>query len=105
MKLIAILLAFTDEPIERCIEIPDEQTRTVNEILNLAYNYGQNDIRPRDNCFSVSAGDVILYQNQHYLVLKYGFCELQVNDYEEYKNAGREIRRQLLFSYQLSKFP
>lgn len=66
MRVNAELRAFAEngEIKIRPIDIPDHaaQGKNTQELLDLAFYYGQNDFQPRE-FYSVSAGDVIVLEN------------------------------------------
>ena len=64
-----------DRPRLRPIWIPEGENPkgcTENELLELAFRYGQNEFQPR-KCPSVSVGDVIVVGNARYFVAPVGF--------------------------------
>lgn len=61
-------------------ELPDQPS--ADELLNLAFHYGQNDFQARDGCASVSVGDVIELPNgSAYRVAPVGFEQISEGVY------------------------
>jgi hypothetical protein len=50
------------------------------EILEKVFYYGQNDFQPQE-LPSVSAGDVIRFKDERFMVLSLGFRKLKENEY------------------------
>jgi hypothetical protein len=66
------MLAFGNGEI-RQVDIPDEKVSdNVDDMLELAFHYGQNDFQPK-NYPSVSVGDVVHYNGERYEVDMIGF--------------------------------
>lgn len=63
--VIGIMTKFYDATVERRIDIPEDEAvgASVNDILDLAFKYGQNEFQPRKVC-SISVGDVICVKEQ-----------------------------------------
>ena len=93
------MLAFGNEIRE--VDIPDEVClihgwdEDPNRVLDSVFYYGQNDFQPR-NQPSVSAGDVIRWKDNKYLVAGMGFKQLtdeQLNQYRALSTDDRFIGR------------
>lgn len=80
MKIKVELWAFENGKI-REVDIPDDGERKECEILNLVYHYGQNDIQPQQMP-SVSVADVILYNDNRYVVIGMGFHKMTEDEYQ-----------------------
>jgi hypothetical protein len=63
---------FKSVPTKRIVDIPENQTHTLWEILEQVFLNGQNEVQP-GNCPSVSVGDTIIYETDAYLILSKGF--------------------------------
>ena len=77
MKIKVHMFAFSEDKSRiREVEIPAvSKNRSVNDILDLTFRYGQNDFIPLPMP-SVSVGDVIEYKDKYHMVLPVGFKEL-----------------------------
>lgn len=88
------LLAFDSHERTRKVDIDIEDMeslQTTQDLLNLVYKLGQNDFQPKPMP-SVSAGDVINYQNKMYLVCNIGFEEVDEAFMKEYKELPQRDR-------------
>lgn len=94
------MLALMEESPLRPVNVPDEQlTGTMND-LDKVYLYGQNDFQPLQFC-SVSAGDVIHWNEKPYLVAAMGFQLLTLEQYVKYINTNH--RDQYMMRWDLEK--
>jgi hypothetical protein len=94
------MLAFANGEI-RNVEVPDEICLVegwkeiigdrVDNILGAVFHYGQNDFQPQNHP-SVSAGDVIRWNGEHYLVASVGFIKLTNEQMESYRSIERRER-------------
>lgn len=78
MKITSYQTAFHKEGAvkTRTIEIPDDEAEGLNnnQLLDLAFRYGQNDFQPIPNRYSVSVGDIVeLPDGSRYKVENIGF--------------------------------
>lgn len=96
------MLAFaTDKGEEvkvRKVDVPKEEWDGLNvdrhfldARLGLVYHYGQNDFQAK-RINSVSAGDVILFENEYYMVAPVGFRKLTTDEYTSYLEVERRDR-------------
>ena len=62
----------------RYVSVPSDElvNKSVPEILELVFHYGQNDFQPMQ-CPSVSVRDFVLYEDGVYVVSDFGFKELE----------------------------
>ena len=76
MKIEVEMLAFEDGKI-RVVEIPADEAKGASreDLLDLAFKYGQNDFQPQPIC-SVSVGDVIHLDGMSFRVEPCGFAEI-----------------------------
>lgn len=68
----------------REVEIPDNEITpktTINQVLSLAYHYGQNDFQPQNHP-SVSVGDVVRLKEDYYMVLGVGWKKLTESEFK-----------------------
>jgi hypothetical protein len=93
------MLAFGKPGEVRKVNVPDEALTRAKEdtdnILEAAFYYGQNDFQPQNHP-SVSAGDVIRWKEENYLVAGMGFKKLtdeQLNDYRSLDQNDKFIGR------------
>ena len=78
MKVYALLDGPEPEKVRRDIEIPDEDLhKEGSNMLNLAFQYGQNDFQPIKDRRSVSVGDIIVLPSGSFKVLPVGFQEVR----------------------------
>lgn len=87
MKFIVHMLAFhdytPDNEVLREVDVPDNEVATApsfDQILELVFEYGQNDHQPVPGRCSVSVGDVIEHCNNFFLVCVAGFCEITIRE-------------------------
>lgn len=96
MKYAVEMLAFYDEPnVLREVEVPEHMVRcsaSINDVLGLIFQFGQNDFQRRD-CCSISVGDVIRYGNRNFVVQPMGFAEISEEQVEELQRMPRVERR------------
>lgn len=64
----------------RKVTVPDEELTGTTKDLDRIYYWGQNDFQPDRKRVSVSAGDVIRFQGQRYLVKFLGYEKLKENE-------------------------
>jgi len=84
MKFNVHLTAFTDNGQIRQVEVPDHECKgDADSVLNRIYWHGQNESQPQ-KIRSVSAGDVIAYQNHLYLILLAGFLKISKKQLKEF---------------------
>jgi len=99
MKVVIVeMWAYQDGAI-REVRIPDEATGTLDNMLNAAFHYGQNDIQPVPDRCSVSVGDVIVLDDGRYLVAALGFKKLTAAEYEQHKSLTPLQRALGMFGY------
>lgn len=94
------MLAFGKDNEVRGVEVPDERLEghiniaddlNVAVVLDLVYHYGQNDFQPQKNP-SVSMADVIVYNDERYLVCGFGFRKLTQIEFDEFLKLPRVER-------------
>jgi len=97
MKAIAYMKAFSVEGTIREITVPDEEINEIEEIekmsiLDLIYRYGQNDFQHQE-CYSVSVGDVIFYNDKYIEVKSVGFEEITQEQFDkiEWQRYKKEL--------------
>ena len=85
----------------RHVEIPDyKDERDKQDILDLVFQYGQNDFQPQ-NIYSVSVGDVIELDDEYWMVAPLGFKEITKEKFDSLEgNASQnlELRKELFTS-------
>jgi len=62
-----------DVPLNEIVESNDTES-----ILEKIFYYGQNDIQPKP-AYSVSVGDIIIYEDEFYHVIPFGFSKVKPN--------------------------
>lgn len=79
MKIEVEMHAFEDGKI-RVVDIPADAAEGADaqDLLDLAFTYGQNDFQPQPIC-SVSVGDVIRLESKRYRVEPVGFVEIDAD--------------------------
>jgi hypothetical protein len=95
MKINVMMLAFGRDKEVREVDIPDERIQKhemVEEMLDLVYHYGQNDLQPKQ-CASVSVGDVIVYKEEKYLVCSTSFRKLTQIEFDQFLKLSPSDRR------------
>jgi hypothetical protein len=87
------MLTFGNPEEFRIVDVPPKEllNKTEKEVLELIFQYGQNDFQPQDHP-SVSVGDVIEYYNKYFAVSGVGFAEISEQEFEKNKNMTREER-------------
>ena len=79
------MYAFNDHKgVIRYVEIIEDVTtisKDISSILELVFYWGQNIHQPRE-CYSVSVGDVIAFNNKYYMILNCGFKEMNREEFE-----------------------
>jgi len=92
MKFNVHMTAFMNGEI-REVNVPDENLgEDIHSDLEEIFKFGQNDFQPiKDRC-SVSAGDVIDYNGQLYLILMAGFRKISAKQFEHYKSVDRHAK-------------
>lgn len=83
------MLAFGEPGEVRKVEIPENLDNVT--VLDSVFHYGQNDFQPQNHP-SVSAGDVIRYKGENYLVASVGFKKLTDEQLNEYRSLDRKDR-------------
>ncbi len=81
--------------IVRTVNVPDVKlTGETNKDLDLIFKYGQNDFQPIYGKCSVSAGDLIEYNGEFYLIEMIGFtktCNCGSGEKDEWFLDARDI--------------
>jgi len=99
------MLVYQPEYCVREVEVPDgllgkkdlaEGITWQEYILERIFYFGQNDVRNIPGICSVSAGDVIEYDNKYFLVRWAGYHEISEAQYLNYLEVEREQRCQLI---------
>jgi hypothetical protein len=97
MKINVLMLAFGRENEVREVEVPDEKAennQNIDVVLDLVYYYGQNDFQPQNHP-SVSMADVIVYNDEKYLVCYAGFRKLTEIEFDEFLKLPHSGRNNL----------
>jgi hypothetical protein len=89
------LMAFGDGKI-REVNVPDVTTNNIEEVLDLVYHYGQNEIQPL-LLPSVSVGDVIEAGDRLFVVKLSGFAEMTKEEFSKYEKVP--LRDRPLYHY------
>jgi len=85
------MLAFMNGEI-RLVDLPLLAGDKIEDTLDLIFEYGQNDVQPKEFC-SVSVGDVIeLTDGLYYLVDSIGFKLLTQEQFDEHRASPRRFR-------------
>lgn len=84
------MLAFGEPGEVRKVEIPHDKLDRIT-VLDFVFHYGQNDFQPQNHP-SVSAGDVIRYKGENYLVAGMGFRKLNDDQLEAYRSLDKHDR-------------
>lgn len=93
------MLAFGKPNEIRNVEVPDNLlTDNTENDLELIFHYGQNDFQNKPHP-SVSAGDIINYKNQKFVVAGIGFKIMSADEYEQYLSISQRDRHMLAFRY------
>ena len=74
----------------RVVDVPDVEITpktTIQEALELAFKYGQNDFQPLKHP-SVSVGDVVELKGKYYMVMSAGYEELTEG---QFKNVPDQV--------------
>jgi hypothetical protein len=87
------MLAFCDPGEVREVDVPNEElaNASLDEHLERIFYWGQNDFQPKQ-CPSVSCGDVIELNDEHWLVRPVGFHRLSNAEYQLYLSLERRDR-------------
>ncbi len=95
----------------RKVEIPEDEVITAleneedDELLELVFRYGQNDVQAVDGCYSVSVGDLVDLRGQGhgvYLVKGMGFKRISPMERVRIRaaaKAGRDGRLDILAEF------
>ena len=105
MKFNVLMLAFSfgKENEVREVEVPDERIKNnvnvaddanIAVVLDLVYHYGQNDVQPKQHP-SVSMADIIVYNDEKYLVCSAGFRRLTQIEFDEFLKLSHSDRNNL----------
>jgi len=89
------MCAFHEPIIIREVNVPDDHIKETNdeELLDIIYQYGQNDIQNVHGVCSVSVGDVIEIPFAGlYRVSSIGFKQMTPDEFEKYKLIPRRDR-------------
>lgn len=91
------MLAFGRPGEIRKVDVPDEAClvygweENPENILESVFYYGQNDFQPQEHP-SVSAGDVVRWKDENYLVAGMGFRKLTNEQLETYRSLDQNDR-------------
>jgi len=89
MKFNVFMLGFAKGEI-RIVDVPDEELNgNVNNDLELIFHYGQNDFQPISGKYSVSIGDVAVYNGDYYLVKATSWKKISSEELEERKEEAQ----------------
>jgi hypothetical protein len=92
------MLAFGKGEI-RPVDVPEDQVSNILENdLEIIFRYGQNDFQNLPFP-SVSAGDIIHYKEQKYLVAGIGFKKMSEAEYQNYLTMAQRDRSWLAYIY------
>lgn len=83
------MLAFGEPGEVRKVHIPDHSD--VAHIFDAVFYYGQNDFQPQNHP-SVSAGDVVRWNGENYLVATMGFRKLTEEQLNNYRSLDQSRR-------------
>lgn len=92
------MLAYAeDDTTVRTVTIPEPRMLPepvdVDHLLELIFEFGQNDFQPQPNCPSVSMGDVVeLNDGSFHLVAPFGFSKISPKDLARYRAIPRRDR-------------
>lgn len=87
----------------RPVNVPEDQINGILEDdLEMIFRYGQNDFQNLPFP-SVSAGDIIHYKDQKYLVVGVGFKKMEEAEYQNYLTLAQRERSWLAFVYRSEK--
>lgn len=92
------LLAFGNPNEIRNVEVPDNLLTGTENDLELIFNYGQNDVQIKNHP-SVSAGDIINYNDKKFVVAGIGFKLMSQEEYKQYLAMSQLDRHMLAFHY------
>ncbi len=84
----------------RTVEIPEDEVNeetTLEETLDLVYRYGQNEFQPRDYP-SVSSGDVIVVNQEFYIVESFGFKKIPETLFMKLRKKYEKMEAELSFN-------
>lgn len=85
------MLAFGEPGEVRKVNVPDDKCLDPENILEAVFYYGQNDFQPQNHP-SVSAGDVIRWNNENHLVAGMGFKKLNDDQLKAYRSLDKYDR-------------
>jgi len=85
------MLAFGEPGEIRKVHVPESTDGEVERVLDLVFKWGQNDFQPQRHP-SVSAGDVIRYGGEAWLVAWVGFKKITEEQLARYRSLGRDRR-------------
>lgn len=98
MKINVCMLGFMKGEL-RPVTVPDTlATADLDDILNLVYINGQNEVENLPFC-SVSVGDVIIHDSFH-LIMPIGFQKLTPAQFMAYQGMSKEERRNYIWELQ-----
>ena len=81
----------------RHVDVPDDELGTLEQNRAAVWQYGQNMFQNVPGICSVSAGDVMQFDDEYHMILGYGFLVLNAEQFEAYKVLPQEDRRRLLW--------
>ena len=97
MKFKVQLIAFGEPGEIREVDVPEEKLMnlTIEQQLELVYLAGQNEFDPQHHA-SVSPGDVIEYEGEHWLICEVAFRKMTQAGYDKYLGSDRVERFEAL---------
>ena len=102
MKYTVHMLAFHEPPVERTVDVPDNEiVQDTDHILERIFYYGQNDFQPVADTCSVSVGDVVVLDDTLQMVAPCGFKEITEEQMEKIKQLPRQDRT--MHAYKLAR--
>ena len=93
MIVVVRMLAFGDGEL-RPVNVPDAEVDGLDtmSVLEKVWHYGQNDIQPVEDRYSVSVGDVVLYRGELFIARPCGWALMtpaELERYEKLDHTGR----------------
>ena len=88
-KTIFQVSQFRNGGVIRNVKVPTEKLKDLEKhlILELVFHYGQNDFQPQDHP-SVSVGDIILYNEERWMVAGFGFKQITSEEWQQLCQAS-----------------
>lgn len=78
----------------RVVDVPDDELNGIVEHdLEKIFLYGQNDFQPVPKRCSVSAGDVVRYHGQRYMINTVGMRKIEPNGGALSSDPGKKVKQ------------